>query len=573
MGSLAGLSASDATTTLTHEVRTLQMAQRKVSTLFLDIKGCFDNVNTSSLCGMLKAKGVNPYLVSWTKFFLSDRMCHLLYQGSPKIFAPVSVGTSQGSPISPLLVVIYVSSLHSEIQMGLTLSYVDDFGLTASSTSYSRNIHILERQYARLKSRGARLGVSFSIPKTELIHWRTNRDRGPISHAPIHLDGLVFKPKDEVRWLGYWFTLSMSTTPYFTKRLAKVQAAFVAIKRLSPPGMGLPPFLCKRLASSLLFPVPSYGADVFTPTSHMLRKLAPFWHKVQRWSTNCFSSTPTDILAIEACLPPLGRLLKFQRRLAALRILCSPPEINPATARLPLSVQTPSLHRHSPDHRSLSTKNAGIRLPLPWLQPKPPSKNRTYLPLDALPHSMLFILGPGGFEPLPVTSRHLLCEHYPAPPPGRSYPQLKLQCRSLLIKEWDEAAPDPARYPYRPSLKAHPCMGLNKFTAGRLHQMRSGKSYLRAHASWSDDAPTTCPSCDEATETFEHAILHCPAKGPPRARHLQGVSDSGPDAPVWSSASLLGAPQPLHKLDCHRLPPGHEFTPNLFRRLSLFPVI
>ena len=38
-GSLAGLSTSDATTTLTHEVRTLQMAGKKVSTLFLDIKG------------------------------------------------------------------------------------------------------------------------------------------------------------------------------------------------------------------------------------------------------------------------------------------------------------------------------------------------------------------------------------------------------------------------------------------------------------------------------------------------------------------------------------------------------
>jgi len=300
--------------------------------------------------------------------------------------------------------------------MGLTLSYVDDFGLTASSTSYRRNIQILQRQYARLKSEGARLGVGFSIPKTELIHWRTNRDRGPISHAPIHLDGLVFRPKDEVRWLGYWFTPSMSTTTHFTKRLAKAQAAFVAVKRLSPPGMGLPPFWCHRLASSLLFPVLSYGGDVFTPTSHMVRKLDAFWHKVQRWSTNCFSSTPTDILAIEACLPPLDLLLKYKCRLAALRILCSPPEINPATARLPPSVQTPSLYRHSPDHRSLSAKNAGSRLPLPWLQPRPPSKNRAHLPLDALPHSMLFILGPGGFEPLPVTSPYLLCELYPPPP-------------------------------------------------------------------------------------------------------------------------------------------------------------
>jgi len=145
-GSLAGLSASDATTTLTHEIRTLQLAGRKVSTLFLDIKGGFDNVNPSTLCNMLKSKGVNPYLVSWTRSFLTGRSCRLLYQGSPKIFAPVSVGTPQGSPVSPLLFVIYVSHLHCEIPQGLTLSYVDDFGLTASSTSYRRNIQLLQRQ-------------------------------------------------------------------------------------------------------------------------------------------------------------------------------------------------------------------------------------------------------------------------------------------------------------------------------------------------------------------------------------------------------------------------------------------
>ena len=88
-GSLAGLSASDMTYRLSHEVRTLQMAQRKVSTLFLDIKGGFNNVNPATLCHMLRAKGLNPYLVSWTRSFLSGRSCRVRYQGSPKIFAPV----------------------------------------------------------------------------------------------------------------------------------------------------------------------------------------------------------------------------------------------------------------------------------------------------------------------------------------------------------------------------------------------------------------------------------------------------------------------------------------------------
>jgi len=364
-GSLAGLSASDATTTLTHEVRTLQMAGKKVSTLFLDIKGGFDNVNPSTLCSMLKAKAVSPYLIAWTRSFLTGRTCRLHYQGSPRVFAPVAVGTPQGSPVSPLLFVIYVSRPHCEIPQGLTLSYVDDFGLTASSTSYRRNIQTLQRHYAVLNARGARLGVGFSVPKTELIHWRTNRDRGPVSRSPIHLDGSFFPPKDEVRWLGYWFTPSISTTAHYTTRLAKAQAAFVAVKRLSPPGMGLPPFLCHWLASSLLFPILSYGADVFSPTSHMTRKMSAFWHKVQRWSMNCFTCTPTDILAIKACLPPLELLFAYKRRLANLRVMCSPPEINPAAARLPPSLQTQSLCRHAPDLRALSRKNAGSRLPLP----------------------------------------------------------------------------------------------------------------------------------------------------------------------------------------------------------------
>jgi len=127
-------------------------------------------------------------------------------------------------------------------------------------------------------------------------------------------------------------------------------------------------------------------------------------------------STPTDILAIEASLPPLGLLLAYKRRLAYLRILCSPPEMNPATAWLPLSMQTPSLHRYSPDHRALGARNAGSRLPLPWIQPRPPSKNRAHLPLDVLLNSMLFLLGADGHEHLPVTSQNLLCEFYPGPP-------------------------------------------------------------------------------------------------------------------------------------------------------------
>jgi len=316
-GSLAGFSVADACTTLSYEVRTLQMDKRKVSTLFLDIKGGFDNVNPSTLCGMLSAKEVNPYLVSCTRSFLTGRSCRLLFQGSPKVFSPVSVGTPQGSPVSLLLFGIYVSRLHADIPFGLTLSYVDDFALTVTSVSYRCNIQLLQKHYALIKARGSRWGVGFSIPKTELIHWCTNRDRDLPSHAPIHLDGSVCRPEEELRWLGYWFIPSLSTTSHFTKRLAKVQAAFVAIKRLSPPGMGLPPFLCHHPASSLLFPILGYGGDVFTPTVHMMRKLSAFWHQAQRWCTNCFTYVTGLCLSNENTVGPAIDLLALVLREAS----------------------------------------------------------------------------------------------------------------------------------------------------------------------------------------------------------------------------------------------------------------
>src|SRR5437879_13866578 len=102
-GSLPALSSFDACLSLVDTVRTLQRPGLKVSSLFLDIKGGFDNVNSSVLTSFLSSKGTPGYLVAWTRSFLSQRSCRLLFQGSLRSFSLVSVGTRRGSPVSPLL--------------------------------------------------------------------------------------------------------------------------------------------------------------------------------------------------------------------------------------------------------------------------------------------------------------------------------------------------------------------------------------------------------------------------------------------------------------------------------------
>ena len=169
-----------------------------------------------------------------------------------------------------------------------------------------------------------RLDVFFSVPKTELIHLRTLSQRhSQLCLSPIQLDGEIFHPRGSLPWLGYWFTRTLSASSHFSRRLALAQGVFALIRRLSPPRAGLAPYLCHRLATSLLAPILLYGADLFTPNASSLSRLNTFWHKVQRWATNRFSSTLTGIMAIESCLPPIPLLVSQRQRLAALRTACS----------------------------------------------------------------------------------------------------------------------------------------------------------------------------------------------------------------------------------------------------------
>ena len=169
-GVLPGLSTYNAYLTLTNDVKTLQRPRLKGSSLFLDIKAGFDNVDNNTLARILREGGIPQLLVSWVSSFLGEQSCSLIFQGARGTPAPVNVGAPQGSPISPLLFLLYMAPLPCRIPKELIISYVDDFAITAASLSYRGNIRRLQELFERLEAKAARLGISFSIPKTELIH-------------------------------------------------------------------------------------------------------------------------------------------------------------------------------------------------------------------------------------------------------------------------------------------------------------------------------------------------------------------------------------------------------------------
>ena len=424
-----------------------------------------------------------------------------------------------------------------------------------ASPSYRTNVRLLQKSFSSLKRKASPINISFSIPKTELIHMRSTRSNELLCPVPVQLDRQLFYPQSHLKWLGFIFTPSFDPRSHVSRRFTLANAALATIRRLPPPGMGLPPYLCLSLACSLLTPILIYGSAVWNPPS-IMNPMSVFWHRVCRWISNCFSTTNLTCLHREACLPPLPVLIRHQRRLAGLRLICFPPKIAPALARLPKSVPTFSPHRASLLARGKITSLPYLFFNLDWRSIPDKAKISRYQhnAITALANTPVPLVHDA--STLPPISLHLTDYLPPIPGVVPSYARLKLRAKQLLLSDW-AATPAPLYYPYPPSTRSHPFMGLGKFVAGRIHQMLSGKSYLMAHPSWDNpDADTSCPLCSEAPQTFEHAILSCPSSAHQRSRLLQGVIDLAPEAPIWSDQQLLIALAEFIRIPATSFPPG-----------------
>jgi len=247
------------------------------------------------------------------------------------------------------------------------------------------------------------------------------------------------------------------------------------------------------------------------------------------------------MLSVESCLPPVSLLITNRQRLAALRVVCSPPSVNPATARLHPSFPSLSVHRAPDSSQAITRDLSSVYLPLPWKTPRPVPPIRNRLPVDAVAHRTIpFTLS---LSRMPMINSHLVCPTPTLPPQSlmdNTYSALKKRVRETLLTEWASLFPTPGYYLHPPALSPRPFIGLGKFVARRIHQMRARKSYLATHPTLrSPDADTSCPRCGLEPETFKHAILSCPSRQHSRSRLLHCVTDVGHEAPLWTSLPLL----------------------------------
>ena len=295
-------SAIDAALLLKNEVEINKNAKLKTSTVFMDVKGAYDHVAKHRLLQIFQQLGLPLNLISWVSTFLSQRQLRLAFDGQIQDFAPNRSGVPQGSPISPILFLIYIRDLFKSTSIKW-ISYADDISITAANKSIKQNVKTLQREAAKLIQLSKDCNIAFDLEKTELLHWEWNKtSRKETLTLP---NGDVLQPLPLVKWLGIYFDANLNFKHHISVKIAKARNAFFRMARLASIEKGLTPFALRQLYIACVTSIADYGAIIWWNNQlNFVQQLQSLQTLAMRKILGVFKTAPILPMEVECALPP-----------------------------------------------------------------------------------------------------------------------------------------------------------------------------------------------------------------------------------------------------------------------------
>lgn len=320
-----------------------------VSMLSLDIAGAFDNVPHSKLLDILAKKGFPKWLVDTVESFLKGRRTRIAYAGHESRWIDTETGIPQGSPLSPILFLFYISGLLESLgnrQDDVTgFGFIDDTNIIAWGPSEEHNCRKLNAVHQECEEWATKYGAKFAPEKYQLIHFsRKRRPAGETRTTSLKIAGQTINPEGKaIRVLGVWLDPKLTWKEHIAHAARKGLAASEAIARLATSTWGPSVRNTRLLYMATVRPVLLHGsyewsmriADGTLPASRV-DPLAKVQNKCLRRITGGYKRTPRAALEKETNVPPIDLAAATQARLSALRTAGYPVEnsIQTASARV-----------------------------------------------------------------------------------------------------------------------------------------------------------------------------------------------------------------------------------------------
>ena len=175
----------------------------EVRVVFFDISKAFDKVWHKGLLHKLHCAGIRGDLLKWISNYLSDRKQKVVLPGVESRFANISAGVPQGSILGPLMFLIYINDIVSNIHSCVNL-FADDTSLYMIVNSPDQTATLMQADIDRINTWAQQWLVTFNPSKSEslIISRKLNK---PI-HPPLTMQNVTIPEVCVHKHLGLHLT-------------------------------------------------------------------------------------------------------------------------------------------------------------------------------------------------------------------------------------------------------------------------------------------------------------------------------------------------------------------------------
>ena len=212
---------------ITHELE----SGRGVDVIYLDFAKAFDKVDHGITLKKLASLGIGGQLGRWLHAFLTNRTQSVIVERRKSKPKPVLSGVPQGSVLGPLLFLVLIGDIDSDIAHSFLSSFADDTRVGKGITS-EEDVQRLQDDLASIYKWSSENNMMFNSDKFELIRYKTKKSKIIQSKTSyVSNDGSIITEQEHVRDLGITMTNDATFSRHILEKCSAMKSKIAWILR------------------------------------------------------------------------------------------------------------------------------------------------------------------------------------------------------------------------------------------------------------------------------------------------------------------------------------------------------
>ena len=176
---------------------------KEVRVVFCDISKAFDRVWHKGLIRMFKAAGITDTLLKWFKSYLDGRKQRVVIPGAKSDWSFIQAGVPQGSILGPLLFLIFINDIVTDIGANIRL-FADDTSLYIIVEHPDTAALCLNNDLQTITVWAHKWLVTFNPLKTESL--TISRKLNKPYYPPLYMSGTQINEVNSHKQLGIYLS-------------------------------------------------------------------------------------------------------------------------------------------------------------------------------------------------------------------------------------------------------------------------------------------------------------------------------------------------------------------------------